>query len=95
MIAMCVPGLHAALGQVLLRSGHLPDPEGRGDLVTTHSAVVHQAAGMVTVQAGTTLADAMLRLEAHALGLGLPLAEVSQHVVDRDLRFGARDEHTG
>lgn len=88
-------GLHSALGQVLLGSGHLPDPDARGDRFTPHSAVVHQAAGMVTVQAGTTLADAMVRLQAHAVGQGIPLAEVSQHVVDGDLRFVACDDHTG
>lgn len=92
---MVLAGLHTALGQVLLRSEHLPDPEARGDPVISHCAVVHQAAGTVTVQAGTTLADAMARLQAHALGRRLSLTEVSRHVVARDLRFDARDDHTG
>ena len=87
--------LLSALGVVLLGSWHLLDPEGRGDRFTPHSAVVHQAAGMVSVQAATTLADAMLRLQAHALGRGLTLTAVCQLVVDRALRFEVRDDDLG
>ena len=52
--------------------------------------VVHQAAGMVAVQLGTSVGDALLRLRARAFGDGRPLTEVAKAVVDRTLRF-ARD----
>ncbi len=50
-------------------------------------AITSQAAGMVMVQLGSTIAEAMARLCAHAFGAGLTLEEVSRAVVDRTLRF--------
>jgi hypothetical protein len=49
--------------------------------------VVHQAAGMVSVQISGTIAEALIRLRAHAFGNGRPLTEVAQDVVARRLRF--------
>jgi hypothetical protein len=51
-------------------------------------AVVHQASGMVAVQLGVSLGQALVRLRAYAFGNDLPLAQVSQAVVDRSLRLG-------
>ncbi|GAA3001109.1 GAF and ANTAR domain-containing protein [Actinokineospora diospyrosa] len=48
---------------------------------------VHQAAGMVQVQLGSTTEVALLRLRAHAFSTGVPLAEVARQVVARTLRF--------
>ena len=53
--------------------------------------VVHQAAGMVSAQLGTSLADALVRLRAHAFSTQRPLTDVAADVVRRDLRFVDRD----
>lgn len=52
-----------------------------------HGAEVHQAAGMISVQLGVTVGEAMVRLRAHAYGHGLRLGEVAKEVVARRLRF--------
>jgi len=49
--------------------------------------VVHQAAGMVSVQLGSSVSEALLRLRAHAFATDTPLDEVARDVVDRQLRF--------
>jgi hypothetical protein len=50
-------------------------------------AEIHQACGMVSVQLAVTLAEASVRLRAHAYAEGLPLAEVAGQVVARRLRL--------
>lgn len=54
--------------------------------------VVHQAAGMVAAQLGTSIAHAMVRLRAHAFGNERSLREVAADVVSRTLRFDTLDE---
>jgi GAF domain-containing protein len=49
--------------------------------------VVHQASGMVSEQIGTTVADALARLRAHAYAEDRPLDDVAIDVVARRLRF--------
>jgi len=49
--------------------------------------VVHQAAGMVAVQLEISVAQALIRLRAHAFGNDRPLAQVADDVVARRLRF--------
>lgn len=49
--------------------------------------VVHQAAGMVSAQLGVTVAQALVRLRAHAFGNQRLLPEVAADVVARRLRF--------
>jgi GAF domain-containing protein len=49
---------------------------------------VHQATGMVAVQLGVPVADALARLRAHAYVHGLALPVVAAAVVDRMLRLG-------
>lgn len=70
-----------------------PDEETTGWLdagfsqsLRTHPEV-HQATGMVSVQAGVGLAEALLLLRAHAYTAGRSLVEVASDVVDRLLRF--------
>ncbi|MFJ4407186.1 ANTAR domain-containing protein [Streptomyces sp. NPDC088910] len=46
-----------------------------------HHAAVHQATGMVSVQLAVSLADALLRLRAHAYGSGRTVTDVSHDVV--------------
>lgn len=62
-----------------------PSLEASSDL----QHVVHQAAGMVSVQLDVTVGQALIRLRAHAFGNDRPLAEVARDVVARRLRFDA------
>jgi hypothetical protein len=57
----------------------------------THRVEVHQATGMVSVQLGVTLAEALVRLRAHAYAEGRPLNEVAADVVARRLRLEDSD----
>jgi hypothetical protein len=49
--------------------------------------VVHQASGMVSVQLGVSVGEALVRLRAYAFGNGRLLAEVAEAVVARRLRL--------
>ncbi|MEU7205541.1 GAF and ANTAR domain-containing protein [Streptomyces sp. NPDC045470] len=77
-----------ALTALLVKSGPQHDAfaaaEGGSDL---YHAVVHQASGMVSVQAGVPVAQALLRLRAHAFRHGRPVTEVAGDVVARRLSF--------
>ncbi len=53
--------------------------------------VVHQAAGMVSSQLDVSVAQALVRLRAHAFSQQRLLAEVAADVVARRLRFDDRD----
>jgi hypothetical protein len=48
---------------------------------------VHQATGMISVQADVALTEALLMLRAHAFATERPLLEVARDVVQRTLRF--------
>jgi hypothetical protein len=48
---------------------------------------VHNAAGMVSVQAGISVAEALIRLRAFAFSHDRQLADVAQDVIDRKLRL--------
>lgn len=50
-------------------------------------AAVHQATGMIAVQLGVNLAEALLRLRAHAYAMGRPVSDIAADVVGRRLRF--------
>jgi hypothetical protein len=52
-----------------------------------HRAEVHQASGMVSVQLGISVADAALRLRAHAYASNRSVAEVARDIVARRLRL--------
>jgi AmiR/NasT family two-component response regulator len=56
-----------------------------------HRAEVYQAQGMVQVQLGVSLEEAMVRLRAHAFVQGRTLVEVAADVVARRLIL-ERDE---
>ncbi|MFC4857860.1 GAF and ANTAR domain-containing protein [Actinophytocola glycyrrhizae] len=72
---------------------HLQDHAGHGsdDPALTgpidSQAKVHQATGMITIQLGVSLAEALLRLRAHAYASGQTVSAVAADVVDRRLRF--------
>jgi hypothetical protein len=53
----------------------------------TYRAEVHQATGMVSVQLGVNLAEALVRLRAHAWAEDRLLADVAADVVARRMRF--------
>ena len=57
------------------------------------AAEVHQATGMIAVQTGVQLADALMLLRAHAYAAERPVREVARDVVARRLRFAPEDDH--
>jgi hypothetical protein len=57
----------------------------------TYRAQVHQATGMISVQLGVSLAEALVRLRAHAFAEGRLIADVAADVVARRLCFDERD----
>jgi hypothetical protein len=61
-------------------------PQGFDD-ASAHRPEVFQAQGMVMVQLGIALDEALVRLRAHAYAAGRPLADVARDVVNRRLRF--------
>lgn len=69
-----------------------PDPRagGNGGPTLWH-AEVHQAAGMVSVQLGIPVLDALVRLRGHAYRHDERLADVARSVVERRLRFDPGD----
>jgi hypothetical protein len=54
---------------------------------------VHQAAGMLSVQASLSVKDALVLLRAHAFGIGCQLSELANLVVSRATRYD-RDSQT-
>jgi hypothetical protein len=54
---------------------------------STYQLQVHQATGMVQVQADVTTDEAFLLLRARAFSTGRPLVEIAIDVVERRLRF--------
>ncbi|MEV7190527.1 ANTAR domain-containing protein [Streptomyces sp. NPDC093510] len=77
-----------ALVAILLEGGPQQDAfAAAADSSDFYRAAVHQASGMVSVQAGISLAQALLRLRAHAYRHGRPVEEVSEDVVARRLSF--------
>jgi len=50
-------------------------------------AVVHQATGMITIQLGVSLAEALLRLRSHAYASGRTVSAIAADVVSRRMRF--------
>ena len=54
---------------------------------TDYQLVVHQASGMVSVQLGVSVGEALVRLRARSFGDDRPLTEVAADVVARRIRF--------
>lgn len=57
--------------------------------VPMHRAAIHQAAGMISVQAAMPVPDALALLRAHAFGEGSMVSDVATDVVAGRLRFDA------
>ena len=49
--------------------------------------MVYQATGMISVQLGVSLAEALARLRAHAFAASAAVGDVAGEVVSRRLRF--------
>lgn len=56
--------------------------------------IVHQASGMVAVQLGLSVGDALARLRGHAFAHDRPLKDVAGDVVNRRLRFSPDPDGT-
>jgi GAF domain len=54
---------------------------------------IHQATGMVSVQAALGLAEALVLLRAHAYAAERPILDIARDVLDRSLRFDPEDDH--
>jgi hypothetical protein len=54
---------------------------GSWEPLVDHRAEIHQAQGMVMVDLGVDLADALLRMRAHAFSEGRPLIEIAQAII--------------
>jgi hypothetical protein len=57
--------------------------------------VVHQASGMVAVQLGVSVGEALARLRAYAFGNNLLLTDLAEAIVARKLRMGSGKEGQG
>jgi len=58
------------------------------------SVEIHQATGVISVQAECGPAEALVRLRAHAYAVNRPVLEIAREVVAGTLRFGTRsDDH--
>jgi hypothetical protein len=68
----------AGVGSLARQLEHLP----------ANRAAVHQATGMVSVQAGVLVDDALALLRAYAFSSNRPINDVAGAVVRGDLRFG-------
>jgi hypothetical protein len=75
--------------QMPLDGGLHPDLEDR----TRYRSEVHQATGMVAVQASVPLRDALLMLRAHAYASERKLSDLAHDVVARTVRFTRQVEH--
>lgn len=75
----------AELAVVLLLDGHLTDPAGGlspgFEQAFEHRADIAQAQGMVVVDLGISLVEAITRLRAHSFAIGVPLSELAKKVI--------------
>jgi hypothetical protein len=79
-----------AATEVLLRMQALSELDGSGVVsipLVEDRAEVHQATGMITVQAGVGMAEALLRLRARAYASERPIVDVARDVLSGVLNF--------
>lgn len=62
------------------------------DGLSDRRAVVYQATGMISVQLGVSLEEALVRLRAHAFGSSISLGDLAAEVVARRLRLDSGPE---
>jgi hypothetical protein len=75
--------------EILCRHAEEPDGPVDPDLVGEAGMrlVVHQASGMVAVQLGATVDEALARISAYAFAHGVSLSDVAAGIVARRIRF--------
>lgn len=56
-------------------------------------AQVHQATGIISVQAVLGLAEALMLLRAHSFAVDRPILDVARDVIARVLKFAPEDDH--
>ncbi|MFF7334810.1 ANTAR domain-containing protein [Streptomyces sp. NPDC008150] len=83
----------AVTATLILHSGRRESFAQAAPHTELHRAAVHQAAGIVSVQAGVPLTEAMALLRAHAYRSDVPLLATAEKVVARRLHF--RDNRDG
>ncbi len=59
---------------------------------TNFHFVVHQAAGMVSIQLGVSVMEALIRLRAYSFRADLPIGDVSRGIVSGQLRLNDTDD---
>lgn len=69
-----------------------PDTDPTVDTALMSRREIHQATGMVLAQAGTTAAEALLLLRAHAFAKALTLRETADEVLQGHLDFALQNE---
>jgi hypothetical protein len=72
---------------VAVQAGADPGALGADLLEVDLRVQVHQAAGMISRQLDLPIADALVRLRAHAYAIGRSINEIALDVVERRLRF--------
>ncbi|NEA36857.1 GAF and ANTAR domain-containing protein [Streptomyces sp. SID13031] len=86
----------AAATTILLDLQHKAPPGGLhpqlAEAADSHRAI-HQATGIVTVQASVGINEALLMLRARAYAEERPLLELAQYVVARRVTFHPEDDH--
>ncbi len=81
----------AAVALLQLGTGYANSFADDTDGPMAYQMQVHQASGMVKVQAGVTIDEAFLMLRAHAFATGRSVADVAKDVVERRLRWPTGD----
>ena len=85
--ALVVAGV-AARSILGMQAGAEPGAIGAElEVGTNFRFAVHQAAGMIAVQLGVGVDEALVRLRAHAFSHDRNLIDVAHDVIDRRLRF--------
>ena len=69
------------LAVLTILGDHAVDEDGEWEPLLDHRAEIHQAQGMVMVDLGIDLAEALLRMRAHAFHGGLPLIQVARAII--------------
>ena len=72
---------YAHLAALALLGDQALQEHGSWEPLVDHRAEIHQAQGMVMVDLGVDLADALLRMRAHAFSEGRPLIEIAQAII--------------
>ena len=75
----------AGLATEMLLGGSPDRSSQTGGWLPDVHAEVHQASGMVSVQEGVGVVEALQRIRAHAFARSIPIDQVARRILDRDL----------